>query len=204
MNHESINREISEELVNTTSQKKRGRPKKGSVAPEMNLFDDINTKKNISWSSHMEEHLLQLRLLTYKEGFINAKDKIALARTWNKILLDFNTKFLTGVSIEQLKNKFNALKSQYRSTSNSFIETGNNPLPKLPENWQTINQYFQGRDGLSGKSFGESESHTNMKAYNSAGESECEKESSKRSRSQSMGSNFQPPKIVEKVTLVNQ
>ena len=135
--------------------KKRGRPKKSLYAPSMEVIDET-PRKNVSWTLEMEEELLELRLVVYKENFLDAKDKISLGRAWSKILLDFNLKFQVEFSLEQLKNKYNSLKSTFRNVSSSSLETGNNPAPKIPENWEVLNQFFQGRSGLSGIPFGES------------------------------------------------
>jgi hypothetical protein len=165
--------------------KKRGRPKKGIVSPEIS---ELSQRSNASWTNSMEEHLLNLRLILNKDSFLNSKDKIAIGRVWRKILLDFNTKFHTEFSIEQLKNKFNSLKSIYKTVSNSFEQTGNSPAPKLPDNWDSLNQYFQGRQGLSGQTFGEAEDIQEEVEYFD-GSGDCSEDSFRPSTSQTQSSN---------------
>jgi hypothetical protein len=120
--------------------KPRGRPKKGHISPDM---PEAAPKKNFLWTDSMENYLLELRLQNYKRGFLDAKDKVCISRTWASILMDFNIKFGTDVSSEQLKNKFNALKSSYREVKSTFVETGNTPGKELPANFDTLNEFFK-------------------------------------------------------------
>lgn len=146
---------MSEQNEDSKNAKPRGRPKKGHISPDM---PEAAPKKNFLWTDSMENYLLELRLQKYKRGFLDAKDKVCISRTWASILMDFNIKFGTDVSSEQLKNKFNVLKSSYREVKSSFVETGNTPGKEIPPNFDTLNEFFQGRDGLSGSCFGESDS----------------------------------------------
>ena len=63
--------------------KKRGRPKKGTIAPVV-----VKERKNISWTIDMEDKLLELRYDVLYEHFCAARNKTDVCSSWNKIVMD--------------------------------------------------------------------------------------------------------------------
>lgn len=134
--------------------RKRGRPKKGTTAP----VTDFISVKNICWTGEMEGKLLQYRLQKYGKEFDSTKDNIDKGRLWQKIVSDLSLAFtLEGLEKDKVKNKFQALVSEYRTKVPNPTETGNDELEDLTPRARFLQEHFQNYPGLAGVSGGQAE-----------------------------------------------
>lgn len=135
--------------------KKRGRPRKGIVAPSA----DVKKRKNFNWTLEMENKLLELRYSSYQKEFCDAKQKTQVGALWNKIVMELGCLFHIPITKEQASNKIQQLKASYRSVRAELdTRTGNvteNPI-ELPANWELVNQYFKAHTGAGGEDLGQS------------------------------------------------
>lgn len=135
--------------------------------------DSATKRKNMSWTKAMETKLLELRLSTHKDCFIDSKKKQDASAGWSKVTDEFNEhcKFATPVPVDKLKNKFNSLKSDFRGLKEAQSKTGNDGTIEYPENWETVLSLFGNRPGLAAQNLGES--HT-MLEDSEVGENDAE------------------------------
>jgi hypothetical protein len=116
------------------------------------------TRKYISWSTDMENYLLELRLSKYKDLFKDAKEKTRIRKGWKNVRKAFNKKYKVNATEDKVKNKFQSLKSSYRDLKGNLEATGNSVKVVLPSNWTIMVEFFEGRPGMSAKNLGESTS----------------------------------------------
>ncbi len=78
-----------------------GRPKK--VVAEVS--DTTESKKNLSWTTKMENKLMELRLSKYIDQFTGTNERQQLTAAWNKLALELNLACKSNATVEQMKNK---------------------------------------------------------------------------------------------------
>ncbi|GMF19742.1 unnamed protein product [Phytophthora fragariaefolia] len=111
----------------------------------------------LTWSDASFNTLLRLRVVTYGPPFLRSNGRAQLTKLWEKIRLSFNKKYRLAASIEQLKNKFNAVKALYGQTKAEETTTGNAEKPiEYPSYWSLLVQYFGHKKGLRNQDFGQS------------------------------------------------
>ncbi|KAL4140232.1 hypothetical protein PRNP1_014517 [Phytophthora ramorum] len=98
----------------------------------------------------------------YGSCFKGSKSKAQIAAAWHRILREFNSENHRGTKVDQLKNKFQALKTTYNNIKASEPQTGNsteNPIV-YPSNWPTLIQYFGDLSGMGNRDFGQTTVNT--------------------------------------------
>jgi hypothetical protein len=77
--------------------------------------ESATKRKNMSWTKAMETKLLELRLDTHKDCFIDSKKKQDVSAGWSKVTNESNEhlKCAIPVTVNKVKKKFNHLKSDF-------------------------------------------------------------------------------------------
>jgi selenocysteine-specific translation elongation factor len=125
----------------------------------------MEKRKNLTWSASMEEKLLELRLGVFQQNFLDAANRKDVQKGWELVRGKFIEAYPSleqSVSVEKLKNKFQHQKSLYQKLVADDQKTGNResrlekPGSSInADNWEILNMYFAGRDGLSNINLGE-------------------------------------------------
>ena len=88
----------------------------------------MEKRKNLTWTPAMEEKLLELRLGTFKQNFLDAANRKDVQKGWELVRAKFieaNPSLQLSVSVEKLKNKFQGQKSCYQKLVADDQKTGN-------------------------------------------------------------------------------
>ncbi|KAE9267918.1 hypothetical protein PR003_g31618 [Phytophthora rubi] len=132
---------------------------------------DVNSStERMEWNDAFVESLLYLRMQKYGSCFKGSKSKAQLAAAWYRILTDFNSENHRGCKVDQLKNKFQSLKTTYNNIKASEPQTGNsteNPIV-YPSNWPTLIQYFGDLSGMGNRDFGQTTVNTESESGTAA------------------------------------
>ncbi|RHX97781.1 hypothetical protein DYB30_004895 [Aphanomyces astaci] len=94
---------------------------------EANLEGEaVPSVPNVKWTDAMVKCLLACRFETNKKYFYGNKSKAQLVAVWERTALLFNLKLMTVIKVPKLKNKFQAVKSEFSTLRWSMDkETGN-------------------------------------------------------------------------------
>ncbi|RHY05150.1 hypothetical protein DYB25_010317 [Aphanomyces astaci] len=106
--------------------------------------------------------LLHLRFTVYRAPFNRHNSTKQLGILWSKLALQFNIVFDSNpkVSVDSLKNKIRALRSDYVKIKNAETATGNEVQPKKPDYFDEMLFAFSDMNGLGEIEFGR-ETHAN-------------------------------------------
>ncbi|GMF43783.1 unnamed protein product [Phytophthora fragariaefolia] len=99
------------------------------LEPALTPVPALTKTPRLTWSDARLNTLLRLRMVAYGPPFLRSNGRAQLTKLWEKIRLSFNQKYRLAASIEQLKNKFNAVKALYGQTKAEETTTGNAEKP---------------------------------------------------------------------------
>ncbi|ETV68339.1 hypothetical protein H257_15662 [Aphanomyces astaci] len=108
----------------------------------------------------MVKCLLACHFETNKEYFDGNKSKAQLVAAWRRTALLFNLKMMIAIEVPKLKNKFQAVKSEFSTLRWSMDnKTGNatERLFDLPTYWDSLVEHFGDKTGLGHHEFGTSD-----------------------------------------------
>jgi hypothetical protein len=75
-----------------------------------------NNAKNLSWDKDMEELLLELRMNTFAQNFMNSSNRKDIQKGWDLVRARFigqDAALAQSVTVPKLKNKYQLLKSLF-------------------------------------------------------------------------------------------
>ncbi|KAE8885903.1 hypothetical protein PF005_g7090 [Phytophthora fragariae] len=111
----------------------------------------------LAWRNRRLKTLLHLRIVTYGAAFLRQNAREQLARVWQKIRRAFNKKHGLAASLDQIKNKYNSVKTLFGQIKAAEAATGNSETPiNYPSYWELLVQYFGDKKGLRNQDFGQS------------------------------------------------
>ncbi|KAE8895272.1 hypothetical protein PF005_g22940 [Phytophthora fragariae] len=111
----------------------------------------------LAWSNRRLKTLLHLRIVTYGAAFLRQNARAQLTRLWQKIRRTFNKKHGLAASLDQIKNKYNSVKTLFGQIKAAEAATGNSETSiNYPSYWEVLVQYFGDKKGLRNQDFGQS------------------------------------------------
>ncbi len=156
--------------------------------------------------------ILELRLGTFQQNFLDAANRKDVQKGWELVRGKFIEAYPSleqSVSVEKLKNKFQKQKSFHQKLVADDQKTGNResrlekPGSSInPHNWEILNMYFAGRDGLSDVNLGEGgQLHQNLEFSTMTAPSPAESNATANEFTSSPSDKRAPPKKKHKVDL---
>jgi hypothetical protein len=103
------------------------------------------TKKDrAAWSCELVESLIELRYCPLaKKKWGNCKSNREKANWWKWLAEFFNNQNSVDFDVEEVKNRFKRLKTEWRAICTDEIATGNTVAMKKPAYWEVMLENFQ-------------------------------------------------------------
>ncbi|KAF4138791.1 hypothetical protein GN958_ATG12000, partial [Phytophthora infestans] len=108
------------------------------------------------WTDSRLRTLLHLRLIAYGDQFNKHKSRAQLTVLWSRVVRRFNKQHETKAVVDQLRNKFNAMKALFGQIRADEATTGNlEKAVKYPSYWSVLVEFFADKKGLRNQDFGQ-------------------------------------------------
>ncbi len=94
-----------------------------------------NNAKNLSWDKDMEELLLELRMNTFAQNFMDSSNRKDIQKGWELVrarFIDQDAALAQSVTVPKLKNKYQLLKTLFQKHYANEQRTGNAPMEDKP------------------------------------------------------------------------
>jgi hypothetical protein len=105
--------------------------------------------KRAEWTNEKIESMLDIRYSELcKQKFLKCKTNREKGEWWKWFAESVNIRTKSSFSVDQVRNRMNSLKTEYRALVSSINATGNEKEISYPEYWETMIQHFQVSDSI--------------------------------------------------------
>ncbi|KAF4128657.1 hypothetical protein GN958_ATG22079 [Phytophthora infestans] len=106
------------------------------------------------WTDSRLRTQLHLRLIAYGDQFNKHKSRAQLTVLWSRLVRRFNKQHETKAVVDQLRNKFNAMKALFGQIRADEATTGNlEKAVKYPSYWSVLVEFFADKKGLRNQAY---------------------------------------------------
>ncbi|KAF4028550.1 hypothetical protein GN244_ATG19768 [Phytophthora infestans] len=106
------------------------------------------------WTDSRLRTQLHLRLIAYGDQFNKHKSRAQLTVLWSRLVRRFNKQHENKAVVDQLRNKFNAMKALFGQIRADEATTGNlEKAVKYPSYWSVLVEFFADKKGLRNQAY---------------------------------------------------